>query len=153
AGLLHVAWQNSGAVRPTTYEMGYGDKESWWFGLELSGSPYAFEEHYASIIGWQGEPTAEGEANICSFVIAHVDERDRLLWYNGGLLKNKKVDKKAYGMPTHWMVDGVWRKGPDKKKMSCMVGKTPAELSAGEKKILRRSISLAQALDEEFGLG
>lgn len=151
AGLLHVAWQNSRDVRPTTYELGYGDKESWWFGLELSGAPYAFEEHYASIVGWPMQPTAEnGKANVCSFVIAHVDEEDRLLWYNGGLLKNKKVDKKEFGMPTHWMVDGVWQKGPVRKQMSCMEGEKAVELSAGEKEILRRSISLAKGFDAEF---
>lgn len=151
-GLLHIAWQNSKEVRKTTYEMGHGDKESWWFGFELTGSQYAFEEHYASIVGWLEEPTAKGEANLCSFVIAHVDERDKLLWYNGSLLKNKKVDKKTFGVPTHWMVDGTWIKGPSRQAMSCMVGREPVELSAEEHAIISESVSLAKALDLEFRL-
>ncbi|MCJ1396036.1 hypothetical protein MMC18_008923 [Xylographa bjoerkii] len=44
-GLLHICWQNTLAVRDAfTYHMGYGDKESWWFGLELSGANYTMED-------------------------------------------------------------------------------------------------------------
>ena len=63
-GLVHIAWQNTKPVREAyTYVMGYGDKESWWFGFELTGVEYAMEEHYAAIIG-MAEPvsTNEGEA-------------------------------------------------------------------------------------------
>ncbi|KAL2106307.1 hypothetical protein VUR80DRAFT_6941 [Thermomyces stellatus] len=150
-GLLHVAWQNSKGVRETTYKLGHGDKESWWFGLELAGSAYAFERHYASIVGWPGEPTENGDATVCSFVIAHLDERGRPFWYNGSLLKNKQADNKTFEVPTHWMVDGQWRKGRKKTDMSCMSGKDPVELSAQEKAVIGRSISLAERLDTAFG--
>lgn len=51
-GLLHIAWQNSKVVREEfTYRMGHGDKESWWFGFELSNVPYSFAEHYGGMIG------------------------------------------------------------------------------------------------------
>ena len=40
-GFLHACWQNTKLVREAwTYKMGYGDKETWWFGLELSGAEY-----------------------------------------------------------------------------------------------------------------
>lgn len=150
-GLLHIAWQNSKEVRKTTFKMGHGDKESWWFGLELTGSPYAFERHYASMVGWLKDPTAEDDASVCSFVIGHLDERDRLFWYNGGLLRNKHVDKETFGVPTHLMIDGVWKKAREKEKMSCMSGREPVELSAWQNGVIQRSVSLAQGLDKEFG--
>src|SRR5277367_1246804 len=51
-GLLHICWQNTKSVREEwTYKMTWGDKETWWFGYELTGVPYTFEEHYAAIVG------------------------------------------------------------------------------------------------------
>lgn len=150
-GLLHVAWQNTKKIRETTYKMGHGDKESWWFGLELTGASYAFERHYASMVGWLADPAEEGNPSVCSFVIGHLDERDRLFWYNGGLLMNKRVNEKRFGVPTHLMINGTWKKGPKKETMSCMTGREPVELSAGEKGVIQRSVSLAQGLDKQFG--
>ena len=105
-GLLHIYWQNTLAVhRKLTYRLGYGDKESWWFGLELSGVPYTMEGHYGSILG----EIDTGKSNtVCSFTIAHVDEKDKLLWYNGSLLKNKAINKVEFLVPSHWMMDGTW---------------------------------------------
>ncbi|SPO00584.1 related to MNT3 - alpha-1,3-mannosyltransferases responsible for adding the terminal mannose resi [Cephalotrichum gorgonifer] len=151
-GLLHVAWQNTREVREeVTYTITYGDKESWWLGLELAGSGYAFEAHYAAMIGWPSGSGEDGEAKLCSFVIGHLDERERLLWYNGGLLKNKKVDGTLFGLPTHWMVDGTWLKGARRTQMSCMVGERSSELAEEEKEVIRRSIGLAREMDTQFG--
>lgn len=118
-GLLHVAWQNTKTIREeVTYKMTYGDKESWWFGLELCGVPYAFEKHYGAVLGELRND--DGKVNVCGFTIAHVDEDDHLLWENGSLLKNKAVDKKEFNIPTHWMIDATWEKGATKADMSCM---------------------------------
>lgn len=73
-GLLHICWQNTLAIRQKyTDRMGYGDKESCWFGLALSGVPYTM---YGSILG---KVDAEKPNSVCSFTIAHMDEKDRLL--------------------------------------------------------------------------
>jgi alpha 1,3-mannosyltransferase len=152
AALLHVCWQNTKAVRDeVTYAITYGDKESWWFGFELTGTPYVFEEHYGSMIGWPKDDSKPDDPEICSFTIAHVDDQDKVMWYNGGLLKNKKVDERTFGLPTHWMVDGTWKKGADRIDMSCMVGKPAWELSAEETALLEQSIRLAREIDDEFG--
>ncbi|TPX14040.1 uncharacterized protein E0L32_000434 [Thyridium curvatum] len=148
-GLLHVCWQNTRAVREeATYRMTYGDKESWWFGLELAGARYEFEEHYAAVVGW-----LEGE-EVCSFVIAHVDEQDRLLWYNGSLLKNKGREemKHEYEVPVYWMVDGEWRKGATKQDMSCMAKGEPRRLSGDERSILEAMIERARKIDQGLHL-
>ncbi|KAJ3471766.1 hypothetical protein MRS44_001865 [Fusarium solani] len=165
-GLLHVGWQNSETVRnEVTYKITYGDKESWWIGFEATGSKYSFSPHYGGIVGWL-EPTEqdeddtdsgekskrEEEVRVCSFVIAHVDQTDKLLWYNGGLLKNKIVNQTDFEVPTHWMIDQTWYKGAAKKDMSCMAGGKATELSEHERRVLARSIKVAKDVDERLGL-
>ncbi|KAK1465288.1 hypothetical protein CCUS01_07694 [Colletotrichum cuscutae] len=151
-GLLHVAWQNTYDVREeVSYKITYGDKETWWFGLEVSGATYAFEKHYGSMVGWFKDKVNDSVERICSFVIGHVDVRDDLIWYNGGLLKNKKVDPKEFGLPTHTVVDGTWEKGGDRTQMSCMVGHNVKPLNMDMQWILNSSITLAQELDQHFG--
>lgn len=163
-GLLHAAWQNTRDVRDeVSYKLTYGDKETWWLGLELAGSTYEFEKHYGSMIGWRPKtkpPTNEtvqsvkgkdedgDEARVCSFVIAHADDEDRLLWYNGSLLKNKLADPEAYDVPTDWMLDGRWEKGATKQNMSCMAGAQATPLDDGQLAILRRSIDGARRADD-----
>ncbi|KAI3398709.1 hypothetical protein diail_8748 [Diaporthe ilicicola] len=134
-GLLHVAWQNTKDVREeTTYKMTYGDKEAWWFGFALANTSYSFERHYGGIVGWgrnsgqrnNGQRASTGNTTmpttqpekVCSFVISHVDESNRLLWYNGGLLKNKITNRREFEVPTHWMMDAEWEKGANKGDMS-----------------------------------
>ncbi|KAI6760503.1 hypothetical protein HG530_009363 [Fusarium avenaceum] len=92
------------------------------------------------------------EVRVCSFVIAHVDQDDKLLWYNGGLLKNKAVNQTEFEVPTHWMIDQKWHKGGSKKDMSCMAGTQASELESAEKDILARSIEVARDMDAKLGL-
>ncbi|KAK0392376.1 LOW QUALITY PROTEIN: hypothetical protein NLU13_1871 [Sarocladium strictum] len=154
-GLLHVAWQNSKAVREeVSYRKTYGDKETWWFGLELSGSKYAFEEHYGGMVGWPHaeQPKNKDEDKICSFYIAHVDARDELLWYKGGLLKFKRGDQKEFGLPTHLMVDGTWHKDGSVEEESCMDHASATELSDETIGILEMIIAAAKEVDIDLGL-
>ncbi|KAL9629308.1 MAG: hypothetical protein Q9204_005348 [Flavoplaca sp. TL-2023a] len=143
-GLMHACWQNTKEVRDAwTYVMGHGDKESWWFGFELSGAKYTFEDHYGGMLGSMDADNAR----VCSFTIAHFDEKDKLLWYNGSLLKNKLVNATEFDIPTHYMLDGVWEKGAAKKDMSCMKGGKLKEVSKEEREILRSSVEKAKDLD------
>jgi len=151
--LLHVCWQNIKAVRDeTTYKMTYGDKESWWFGLELCGVPYTFEKHYGAIIGSLKDQYPKGTSDVCGFTIAHVDEKDRLFWFNGSLLKNKHVDKTKYELPTHWMIDGQWQKGATKVDMSCMNEGKATPLTEEERNILAKTIEVAKEADAKHSL-
>ncbi|CAH0004279.1 unnamed protein product [Clonostachys byssicola] len=148
-GLLHIAWQNTHAVREEiTYKITYGDKESWWLGLELAGSGYEFEAHYGAILGWSGESIGKpAPGRVCSFVIAHVDGDDNLIWYNGGLLKNKLTKPDEYDVPEVWMIDGTWEKGGSKQDMSCMYGKEVKQLTDDQRLVLGRSIEGAKVVD------
>jgi alpha 1,3-mannosyltransferase len=100
----------------------------------------------------RGEKRENVEVRVCSFVIAHVDQDDKLLWYNGGLLKNKAVNQTEFEVPTHWMIDQKWHKGRSKKDMSCMAGTEANELESAEKDVLARSIEVARDMDEKLGL-
>ncbi|KAE8380432.1 mannosyltransferase putative-domain-containing protein [Aspergillus bertholletiae] len=147
--LFHICWQNSYDVREeVTYKITYGDKETWWLGLELTGASYEFSGHYGGIVGWD-QVDGRGRHKVCSFVIAHVDAKDRLLWYNGSLLKNKGKSsmKNEYEVPTNWMIDAEWQKGARKEDMSCMVGGESTNLTQHELNIMERSIEMAVSLD------
>ncbi|CAM1504563.1 Fc.00g021540.m01.CDS01 [Cosmosporella sp. VM-42] len=160
-GLLHIGWQNSFAVRDQwTYRVTYGDKETWWIGFEATGSQYAFSKHYGGMIGWpkkddseteEQDKLKEDEVRVCSFVIAHVDEKEQLLWYNGGLLKNKLANMTEFEVPTHLMMDQEWHKG-SKKTMSCMVGKDVKETTEHERDVLGQCIDIARDVDERLHL-
>lgn len=154
-GLLHAAWQNSKAVREkVTYKVTYGDKETWWFGMELTEGPYEFERYYGGIAGWQGDRNGVIDLNnsnkkdigVCSYVIAHVDAGDKLLWYNGSLLKNKVKDQEAFLVPTHWMVNGTWEKG-NKGVFSCMRGGRAVELTGEERGVVEKAVEEAKRVD------
>lgn len=155
-GLLHTSWQNSKAVRDeVTYRMTYGDKETWWFGLELSGAKYAFEDHYGGMVGWPHaeQPANENEDKICSFYIAHVDSDDKLLWYNGSLLKFKRGSNRTdFGLPTHLMIDGKWHKDGSVEEESCMDEKSASKLSDDTLHILDKTIAAAKQIDEDLKL-
>ena len=118
-------------------------------GLEMAGSGYEFSGHYGGIVGWE-EVHEDGKKKVCSFVIAHVDAEDRLLWYNGGLLKNKLTDPELYQVPLKWMIDADWLKGGSKEAMSCMINGEVRSLSEGERTVLERSIDKAREMDVTF---
>ncbi|KAK3337727.1 mannosyltransferase putative-domain-containing protein [Cercophora scortea] len=149
-GLLHTCWQNVYDVRmEATYKLTYGDKETWWMGLELAGVDYEFEKHYAAMVGWEETADENGRRKVCSFVIAHVDAEDRLLWYNGGLLKNKAqiFMTQEFEVPLNWMIDAEWEKEVGSLDMSCMVGGEVQNLTVGEVEILTRFIDKAKKVD------
>jgi alpha 1,3-mannosyltransferase len=152
-GLLHVCWQNTYAVREQiTYKITYGDKESYWFGFELSGTPFAFEKHYGSMLGSLHKGDDKMKDKVCSFTIAHTDENDKLLWYNGSLLKNKAVDTRTFDVPTHWMMDATWEKGGSKPEISCMVGGEVRTLTVEETKIIEMTVEAAKRVDSAHSL-
>jgi alpha 1,3-mannosyltransferase len=152
-GLLHICWQNTYAVREEiTYKITYGDKESWWFGFELSEVPFVFENHYGAIAGYLKVSETEKTERVCSFTIAHTDEKDKLLWYNGSLLKNKAIDATAFEVPTHWMMDATWEKGGSKPEISCMRDGKARKLTAEETKIIEQSVEVAKRVDSTKSL-
>lgn len=144
-GLLHICWQNSIAGREYMIGKVFGDKETYWFGLELSQVPYHFEKHYGDGLG----PVSDVKA-ICGNAIAHMDEVDRLLWFNGALLKNKYQDKKTYGDFSHYMLDGHWQPQNGGEGISCQDQGDILLVNEQEKKVLSASIKEAKLMDEKY---
>jgi alpha 1,3-mannosyltransferase len=151
--LLHVARQNTRDVgEEKTYKMTYGDKEACLLEFELVSSGYAFEKHYGGIVGWRGgDARLALKANSCavpakvySFVISHIDESDKLLWYNGGVLKNKIANEREFEVLTYWMMDIKREKGANKPDISCMKHWIAIELTDAEIGIIKRSIEEAR---------
>jgi alpha 1,3-mannosyltransferase len=145
--LLHICWQNSLPIREQmTYKITYGDKESWWFGLELSGVEYTFEDSYGSIAGYLEDK------KVCSFTIAHpcANDKTKLLWYNGSLLKNKEVSTTEFTVPQFWMRDAVWEKGGSKPEMSCMRDGAVLKVRPDQVEVLERSVRAAERIDDLF---
>lgn len=150
-GLLHVAWQNTKEVRDSiTYRMGYGDKETWWFGFELCNVPYYFAPKYAAVLGEKSRDTATGIDNVCSYTIAHTGEDDSLLWLNGSLLKNKAISALEYWVPDALMINGEWEKGTYKESWSCKKDGDILTIDTETTSILKRSVKEAQRVDREL---
>ncbi|KAL8714591.1 MAG: hypothetical protein Q9220_001539 [cf. Caloplaca sp. 1 TL-2023] len=146
-GSLHIAWQNMKKVREEwTYKIQYGDKESWWFGLELAGAEYTFEEHYGGVIG---HARGNGTDKVCGFTIAHPDEKGELLWFNGSLLKSKLANATDFDVPEYWMLDGTWQKN-SKAQLSCMSNGTVHAISTKEREIVAKSVERAQDHDRRI---
>lgn len=151
--LWHVAWQNTLAVREeSTYKLANGDKESWWLAFEALRVPYSMEQRYASALGQAcDDPTTlddpHRQRRVCTHYIAHGDFNDNLLWWNGGLLKNKHVNASGYEIPNVWMRHGEWDAGNNGKE-SVMVGERLDEVSDGEKEIVRMCFEAAKLIDK-----
>ena len=96
-----------------------------------------------------GNLSAE-QHKVCSFTIAHFDERDRLLWSNGSLMKNKLKNATEFDVPSHYMVDGVWEKGNTNPDMSCMKDATIMETREEERTALAKTIEKAKMIESKI---
>ena len=143
--LLHICWQNSAAGRKHMQGKVFGDKETYWFGFELSRVPYYFEKHYGNGLG----PVSDKNV-ICGNAIAHADEADRLLWFNGALLNNKYRDKKKFGDFSHWMLDGHWLPQTGGDGVSWEDQGKILTVDERDKKVLSDSIREAKLTDKRF---
>ncbi|KAJ6134782.1 hypothetical protein N7523_001104 [Penicillium sp. IBT 18751x] len=98
-----------------TYDMVYGDKETFWIGWELAGdTSYAFHPGATGIMGVVQDPGNfnppndlpaskryrkmapghEADLTICGPQLVHLDRNKRPLWFNGWLYKNKYAGTK-----------------------------------------------------------
>ncbi|KAG0243077.1 hypothetical protein BGW41_002939 [Actinomortierella wolfii] len=93
-GMLAICKMNDWREREhVTYRETWGDKESFWVGLEMVQEPYAFTPYYGGVIGDFGD---NGEKDrICGNQL-HFMADGRPIWWNGGLLRNKYAPKKWY---------------------------------------------------------
>jgi hypothetical protein len=115
--LLSVAKLNSGILRDAViYERLYGDKDTFWLGFELVRQPYGFSLYPTGVLAAANRTNA---TDACSTKILHSNEYG-LLWFNGGVMRNKKFDDSAvplayYKNEIEWdperpfQINGLWK--------------------------------------------
>ncbi|KAJ3381415.1 hypothetical protein HDU84_005132 [Entophlyctis sp. JEL0112] len=147
-GLLTTAKMNSKLERDgITYKMMHGDKESYWMSWELVRSPYKFSRSFGGTVGYKDDQDA-----ICGGLF-HTDEYLQPLWWNGGVVANKHVDKGTGYIDYEYYayddegenISWVWE---TKTTPFCLKPKTPdqkvivGELSASDKEITKNLVQI-----------
>lgn len=170
-GLLHICWQNSYHVRKEiTQQLASAETESWWIAFELVGTKYEVEKEYATLVGWASEEdseaekgeeeqashvTAAGPRKSCSFVVAHADEFDDLIWYSGGLVKDgKAATAPAFKHPasTQRVLDGDTYGESHARDMGCSLGSHTHQLTYREAELVESFLDDAKTIDVILGV-
>lgn len=87
-GLLTVCCLNSQRERHEMRTHSYGEKETFWFGFEISEDKYTFYDKSVGVIGVMAALTRSKDIVITGN-IAHFDSYGQLLWFNGGIVTDK----------------------------------------------------------------
>ncbi|KAF9969642.1 hypothetical protein BGZ73_007930 [Actinomortierella ambigua] len=108
SGLLAICKMNDRREREhVTYRQSWGDKETFWIGMEMVQEPYAFTPFYGGVIGDFGD--AGEKDRICGNQLHFMADR-RPIWWNGGLMRDKYADNKRYLKYQGYLYDedGPW---------------------------------------------
>ncbi|KAL2199458.1 mannosyltransferase putative-domain-containing protein [Corynascus similis CBS 632.67] len=111
-GLMFAAWMNTKEVRDqVTYRVFYGDKETFWLAMELSGFQYSFQPWYTGTIGTISEGATEQpdlhlsveKLEICGTHVLHLDHLGQTpFWINSGVYEDKNKPDDGYAKMTHY---------------------------------------------------
>lgn len=115
-GLLAACLMNSAKHREESYSHFWGDKETFWIGMELARKPYLFSPGYGGAAGTVHQ--IDEKSMVCGR-LAHADFAGKLLWFNGGYetLELKSFSLDYIGSITVWAkvisggVDCLWYDG------------------------------------------
>lgn len=122
-GILAILILNSLPERKEMHRWTWGDKETFWLGLELMGESYTWLDERAGNIGEvvvrqctlsNGCDSINGENSkitLCGHM-AHFDFKGSLLWFQDGIVRDKKRDPRFQLLhPLHTSRDGGWDSG------------------------------------------
>jgi len=98
-GLLATIRMMQGIEREYFYQTFWGDKESFWIGMEMADEAYSDMNPCAGVFGWG--KIMNGTEVTCGH-IAHFDRQGRPLWLNGGIVEDKLVNKEEINNFTHY---------------------------------------------------
>ncbi|KAJ3330154.1 hypothetical protein HDU76_006306 [Blyttiomyces sp. JEL0837] len=122
-GLLAACKLNGFYEREVTYKKVYGDKETFWFGMELNRIPWSFTPSkgaYAGAIGFNIH------GKVCGHNL-HVDESHQPFWFNGGVIRHKPENPPRYFDISWWIYDlgdsrvqGRWKPNIDGTDQACL---------------------------------
>lgn len=108
-GLLAACKLNGKEERErVTYKTFYGDKESFWIGLEMAGESWGELETVPGVIG-DSHRNKSGKLTACGRIL-HFDSQGQPLWFNGGVIKDKhkESERKTLMNFTHFAREGKW---------------------------------------------
>lgn len=113
-GLLGSIILNSLPEREEIHRNTWGDKETFWLGFELMKEPYTWLDERAGNIGEVINSSDSGghtTTSLCGHM-AHFDSKGKLLWFQDGIVKDKKKDPRFMLFhPLHTSRDGGWVTG------------------------------------------
>lgn len=138
-GLLAACQLNAPAEREVLRkaEMMHGDKETFWLGMEMVRQPYSIVPGKAGSIG-RLMSDQHGNRVLCGKLL-HLDRKGRLLWFNDGIVADKKKVPHEPPSPLdfdHWGLEGRWAASV------CVYSETFNPIPPEEKKWLEKIIQL-----------
>ncbi|KAJ3111214.1 hypothetical protein HK100_002767 [Physocladia obscura] len=146
--LLLVCKMNAKPERDVSYVNMHGDKESFWMSWDIARVPYRFVPTYGGSVGFKNE-----KGQVCGGLF-HTDEKEKPLWWNGGVVMNKRSDNLQYvrfehaafdtdGDPLEW----VWETADTP---FCLMPRHPereiVKLSLAEKKTAETYVEMFKEL-------
>lgn len=106
-GLLAACLLNRPEERKEIQTHTWGEKETFWLGFEIAGLLYKFLNEHAGNIGVATKNIHTGEVILCGHV-AHFDKKNKLLWFNDGIVEDKRANKFEPGRFLHVSNEGRW---------------------------------------------
>lgn len=139
-GLLAACLLNRPREKQKMAQATWGEKETFWIGFEMAEEPYEFLETDAGSIGVAVYNRFVKQHVLCGH-LAHFDKDGDLLWFNDGIVEDKRTKNPLPGTFIHAGNKGIWHK-------VCLISK---ELSILNQEQLRRldkmrDLWLAQAV-------
>ena len=118
---------------------------------ELSGAAYHFNPTYGGIMGYK----LRRDAKVCGSQLLHLDARNKPLWLNSSLRKNKhNGGSREFATLTHWMAPGYnmsqqigWDFGMEEGVDWCAHGGDIVEMSWEETRIVDHMIGVSSRVD------
>lgn len=107
-GLLAACLLNGESERKEIHSKTHGEKETFWLGFEIAQEPYEYLEPQAGLVGKAVKNAQTGQIMLCGHV-AHFDKKGNLLWFNDGIVENKKVENVKLGEFVHVGNAGPWK--------------------------------------------
>lgn len=107
-GLLGACLLNQIEQRKVIHGATHGEKETFWLGFELAQEPYEYGEKQAGIVSHSNRDHDNGKDILFCGHLAHFDKQGQLLWFNDGIVINKKRDFRPMNF-THYARGGAWK--------------------------------------------
>lgn len=109
-GLLAACKMNAKTERElVTYKTFYGDKESFWIGLEMAQQSWSELQPVPGVIGDSRFDEKKDQLVACGRIL-QFDREGWPLWFNGAIVEDKRSETKSSVVMnfTHFAREGIW---------------------------------------------